>query len=105
MFLNLIFILILNENILSEIVLPIYPLSQENYKLYNNINITKQQETINSFQQSQFYTTIQVGYPFQTIPLLIKLEPNLLIISSINSKKIVQVICTLILLISQIPFI
>ena len=87
MFLNLIFILILNENILSEIVLPIYPLSQENYKLYNNINITKQQETINSFQQSQFYTTIQVGHPFQTIPLLIKLEPNLLIISSINSKK------------------
>ena len=87
MFLNLIFILILNENILSEIVLPIYPLFQENYKLYNNINITKQQETINSFQQSQFYTTMQVGHPFQTIPLLIKLEPNLLIISSINSKK------------------
>ena len=42
---------------------------------------------MNSFYQSQFYTIIQIGHPPQKIPLLIKIEPNLLVITSINSNS------------------
>ena len=86
MLLNLIFILILNACFKSEIVLPIKTLPLENYKLFNN-NKTNFEKIINPLYQTQFYTIIQMGQPLQTIPLLIKFEPNLLIITSINSIK------------------
>ena len=84
--LNLIIILILNEFLKSEIVLPIFTLPLDNYK-NDNSNKTEQELMMNSFYQSQFYTVIQIGQPAQTIPLLIKIEPNLLIITSINSNS------------------
>ena len=86
MFLNLILIIILNKYIKSVIVLPIYTLPIENYK-NSNANKTIQEHTFNSLYKSSFYTIIQIGQPLQTIPLLIKQEPNLLIITSINSIK------------------
>ena len=86
MLLNLIFIFILNAIINSEIVLPIKTLPLENLQEYNS-NQTNFEKTINSFYPSQYFTFIQIGHPLQTIPLLIKLEPNLLIVTSINSIK------------------
>ena len=84
--LNIIIILILNEIIKSEIVLPIFTLPLENYKNYNTKKTTPEL-VMNSFYQSQFYTIIQIGHPPQKIPLLIKIEPNLLVITSINSNS------------------
>ena len=84
MFLNLILIFILNKYIKSEIVLPIFTLPIENYKNSKD-NKDILENAFNSFYKSSFYTIIQLGQPLQTIPLLIKQEPNLLILSSINS--------------------
>ena len=86
MLLNLILFLILNKNIKSVIVLPIFTLPNDNYKNSNNNNNIFEQ-TINSLYKSYFYTIIQLGHPLQTIPLLIKPEQNLFIITSINSIK------------------
>ena len=86
MLLNLILFLILNENIKSVIVLPIYTLPNDSYKnSHKNNNIFEQ--AINSLYKSYFYTIIQLGNLLQTIPLLIKPEQNLFIITSINSIK------------------
>ena len=80
-FQEIIFLTFLN-NIYLSIVLPLYILPRENYKLIYTDNTPS--DIIDNENRQFFYTVLEIGSPIQKIPLLIKPKSYFFIITSVH---------------------
>ena len=72
------------NHIFSKIVLPLKELPRENYLLLYPQNSIY--DIIDAENRNSFYTTFQIGYPKQNVPLVIKSKSNYYLIATVCSN-------------------